>query len=56
MTMEYEELPLRVIALNADAAKLFLGRSDEPTDLGLPPHPERYWPEARLWASGRTSP
>lgn len=47
--MEYEAFPLRVVSMSAEAAKAFVGRTDEPVDLGPPPHPEKYKDGARVW-------
>jgi hypothetical protein len=44
---EHDEY-LRVVALSAHAAKLFLGRNDEPVDLG-PADVSRYRVGARVW-------
>jgi hypothetical protein len=40
---------LQVISMSAHGAMTFVGREDEPVDLGPPTYPDRYAPGARVW-------
>jgi hypothetical protein len=42
------DLYLRVVSMTAESAKAFIGRNDDPVDLG-PANPERYREGARIW-------
>jgi hypothetical protein len=46
--IEHDEY-LSVIAMSAEAAKRFFGRTDDPVDLGPAPQPERHKKGARVW-------
>lgn len=51
-TMEHD-LYMRVVSMDAESAKAFVGTDQEPVDLGPPARPERYRDGARVWGFPR---